>query len=123
MALLLGSATLLLAGCKLPGGLHSSSSHFRFATVSEQEVAASLEHTARGVVAVLKEREISYNKPERNADAVRIWASKDDLEYVFDIRKKGDSKCHVRLEISKTGNEQTGWVLLREAQMIAEASG
>jgi hypothetical protein len=110
-------AIVALFGCR---GLESRRpTHFRFASVAEENVGASLDQTVANLAVVLRDRGINYQRPELNGEVARVFASKDGMDYVFDIRRSGEHGCHVRLEIDRSGQEQHAAGLLRQLQLMS----
>lgn len=116
--ILLSMLVLGVAGCELLGQ-RQRSEHFRNATISEQDVTASVEQTLANLKLVLQDRGMTHARPQTDSESARVFASKDGVEYVFDLHRSGDRGCRVRLEINRSGQQNDATALLRQLQLMS----
>ena len=103
------AAVTFVGGCNILEGYYYAPKHFRFATVREVDVATPLERSVANVKLLAKQYDMPISKVYiRDAEA-QVWATKNGLKYVFDIKASGEQGCRVHFEINQAGNDGLAW--------------
>ena len=108
---------VLLGGCQLLQGYYYKPVHFQFATAGEQEFSQSVNRMVGNVKIVLEQRGISIRDIKREDEAAQIWATKNGLDFVFDIKSVGEGSF-VHIEINQAGNHGLVWGLMHDLEML-----
>lgn len=104
------------AGCKLLSGIYTRANHFPLGTAAEQPTSQSVRKAATTMEMILRNKDFTVTKSTKGEEAAQIWAQKQDIEYVVDI-KGGEQGSVVHLESEQAGHDAEIWAILHELKL------
>lgn len=105
-------------GCSAFKGYLYESKHFPYSTVREVELSQSVKHAHENLQKIAHNFEITIKKTEMNDETIQVWASKNGVQFVFDITSTGEQGCKVRLEMEGVGHDQEAWSIMQQVELF-----
>lgn len=116
-ALVLMVALAGAGGCKVLNGYILMGHHYRFGSVKEKQFGKSVKALSNSLKIVLNQQDFGIKSWEVNDEDALIRASKDGLEWVFEIKSVGSgSTLHV--EVDQAGNDDLIYGVLKDLEFM-----
>lgn len=109
LALCLGAS----GGCKVLQGYYNPGRHFALGTVEEKDYDKTVPHLLKDLKTVLHDHQFSIRKVDDDAETALLHATKDGIDYVFEIKSIG-SGSQLHIEADQAGNNKVLWTIIRE---------